>query len=389
MGTRTVAEERAMKALRAVTIALTVALLPAAVTAAPSMDRRPQARESVSPDGRFVAFTQGADVFLRDNDDASVTLVSRAAGTNAPANAPSIQPVVSADGAYVVFVSHATNLVRGHVDAAGAANVFLFERVTGKVTLVSRSATRPAATANGASAHAAISGDGAHVVFESLATDLVAGQIDEPRTPDVFLYERATGRITLVSHATGAKATVGNGISTTPVISVDGTTVVFQSFASNLVAGQDDANGERDVFLHDRATGTTRLASHRPGAPGVSGNGPSFLGIVSANGAYLAFESQATDLVRGQRDENGERDVFLYERATGTVTLVSHASGSATAAGDRESFLELISPDGASVVFESVATDLVAGQSIGSRALYVYGRVKGTVLFVMPTLASR
>ena len=129
--------------------------------------------------------------------------------------------------------------------------------------------------------------------------------------------------------------------------------------------------------------------SHRPGAPGVTGDAPSFLAVVSANGAYLAFESAATNLVRGQRDTNGERDVFLYERATGTVTLVSRAAGTSTMAGDRESFLELISPDGTSVVFESVATNLVFGQTITSRGLYVYGRTKGSVLFVMPTLAAR
>jgi hypothetical protein len=172
--------------------------------------------------------------------------------------------------------------------------------------------------------------------------------------------------VTLVSHIPGTPGVTANGASSEPRISDNGSTVVFTSAATDLVAGTD-ANGATDVFLYERATGAVTLVSHVPGAPHTSGNGQSSFtadGLaISADGALVAFESFATDLVAGT-DTNVNRlrgDVFLYDRSTGAVTLVSHARGAPGTTGDTGSFAPFISADGRVVVLTSQATNLVDG----------------------------
>jgi subtilase family serine protease len=167
-----------------------------------------------------------------------------------------------------------------------------------------------------------ISADGAFVAFTSRSTDLVAG-VDGNGSDDIFLYERATGTVTLVSHVPGGPGTAGNSFSQYPGISADGAYVAFTSYASNLVAATD-ANGaaRSDAFLYERATGTVTLVSHAVGAPGTTGNGASAAAGLSADGAFVLVSSRATNLVAGT-DENGSDDVFLYERATSINTLMS------------------------------------------------------------------
>ncbi|MGI8685925.1 MAG: hypothetical protein ACR2MO_12715, partial [Acidimicrobiales bacterium] len=234
---------------------------------------------------------------------------------------------------------------------------------TGAVTLVSHTPASATTTANASSFSPSITADGAFVAFESYATNLVAGQIDANVVEDVFLFQRATGAVTLVSHTPASATTTGTAYSSSPSISADGAFVTFHSSATNLVAGQSGANGAEDVFLFPRATGAVTLVSHTPASATTTANASSFSPSITADGAFVAFHSSATNLVAGQSDANNDTDLFLFERATGAVTLVSHIPASATTTANAYSFSPSISGDGAFVAFTSAASNLVGGQS--------------------------
>ncbi|HJX29575.1 MAG TPA: hypothetical protein VJ885_16860, partial [Thermoanaerobaculia bacterium] len=110
---------------------------------------------------------------------------------------------LSSEGRYAAFVSTAPNLVPGQTGPTGFRNVFLRDRVTDTVILVSRSSAGGSAAANASSDHPVISADGRYVAFHSDATDLVPGQVDANDGSDVFLFDRVTGTMTLVSRAAG------------------------------------------------------------------------------------------------------------------------------------------------------------------------------------------
>ncbi len=348
---------------------------------------------AISADGAVVAFGSYAtnqvaspsdangfrDVFLFGRATGAVTLLSHIpASTTTTANGTSDIATVSADGAFVAFQSSATDLVSGQSDANAADDLFLFDRATGAVTLVSHTPASNTTTANGASSSAAVSADGAFVAFQSRATDLVPGQSDANATDDVFLFERATRAVMLVSHNRFGTTTTAMGFSGFPAISADGAFVAFRSTASDVV-GPNDANGVNDVFLFQRATGAAVLVSHIPASTTTSANATSNLPAISADGGFVAFQSSATDLVTGQSDAQGTTDVFLFERATGSVTLVSHTPASATTTANGASCCAAISADGAIVAFESYASDLVAAQSDvnGFSDVFVFQRAAG------------
>jgi hypothetical protein len=160
------------------------------------------------------------------------------------------------------------------------------------------------------------------------------GQTDANGSWDVFLYELATGTTTLVSRSSVSPSRTGNSNSQEAVLSADGRYVAFSSFATDHVAGQSDANSNWDVFLYDRISGTTTLVSRSAVSVSSTGNGESYVGTISMDGRYLAFHSRATNLVPGQVDTNGAQDVFLFDQVTGITTLVSRTSFSATTTGN-------------------------------------------------------
>ena len=357
-------------------------------------DSTPPTRRGISADGRWVVFTSlgpdlvagqvdaadTVDVFLHDRVSGATTLVSHVLGAPATTgNGNSVNPVISADGAFIAFSSFATNLVAG-TDVNGGSDIFVYERATGTMTLVSHVSDAPGTTGNSFSNTPDISADGAVVAFQSAATNLVSGA-DVNGHVDVFVYERASGAVTLVSHALGVPTTAGNGASFDAVIGADGAFVVFESAATNLVSGSD-ANGATDVFLYERATGMMTLVSHVSGAGGTTGNGFSYDPIISPDGASVAFTSTASNLVAGT-DTNGTEDVFVYERETGTVTLISHAFGDPGTAGSNASFGPVISADGAFIAFSSSATNLVTGTDVnGGNDVFVYERATSTMMLV-------
>jgi Tol biopolymer transport system component len=224
-------------------------------------------------------------------------------------NGNSFSPSISADGRYVTFVSSATNLVSG--DTNGKSDIFVRDRQTGTITLVSRNSA--GVEGNGYSQYPSISADGRNVTFASSATNLVSGDINGKS--DIFVRDRHTGTTTLVSR--NSAGVEGNGASNNPSISANGRYVAFDSMATNLVSG--DINGMSDIIVRDRQTGTTTMVSKN--STGVEGNGYSQYPSISANGRYVAFVSSATNLVSG--DINGRNDIFVRDRLTETTTLIS------------------------------------------------------------------
>lgn len=316
---------------------------------------------SITPDARFVTVrTATGHLFLVDRSGAPSVLIDHASGSSAPANSIARYPILSADGAFVVFRSTANDLVPGQTDGVGTDNVFLYERATGQNTLISQGQT-PGGPSNGFSGAPAISADGRYVVFGSEAEDLVPGQVDSPGTNDLFLYDRVAGTLTLVSHAAGSTATAANGKSYSAVLSDDAAFVAFTSEATNLVSGQSDSNGDSDVFLYDRASGTTTLVSHAAGLPTTTGWSFSYGAQISADGRYVAFTSKAGNLVTGQIDSVSTLDVFLFDRVAGTMRIVSHQSGAPTTAGNGLSARPAMSDDGRFIAFDSDADNLAVG----------------------------
>ena len=218
------------------------------------------------------------------------------------------------------------------------------------------------AQANNYSRFPAISADGRYVAFESEASNLVAG--DTNGTGDVFVHDRQTGATTRVSvDSSGVEA---NGSSEASAISGDGRYVAFSSYASNLVDG--DTNGMVDIFVHDRQTGATTRVSVDSGGAQANDNSSSFHVAISWDGRYVAFQSDASNLVAG--DTNGTGDVFVHDRQTGLTTRVSVASGG-TEANASSSGPDL-SDDGRYVAFSSSATNLVSGDTNSKADVFVH-----------------
>ena len=363
----------------------------------------PSADPSTSADGRLVAFDTSAanlvpgdtnafgDVFVRDRQAGETTRVSLASdGTQG--NEGSALPAISADGRFVAFVSGATNLVPG--DTNPLVDVFVHDRQTGQTTRVNVASDGTQAGGIGASygsAKPSISADGRYVAFDTDASNLVPGDtntcaslpnVPPGACPDVFVHDLQTGQTTRVSVA--ADGTQGNDQSFRPAISADGRYVAFVSLASNLVPG--DTNGALDIFVHDRQTGQTTRVS--VASDGTQGNRDSAFPTVSADGRYVAFVSDASNLVPG--DTNGRRaaylgeDIFVRDRQTGQTTRVSVAFNQRQARGP--SLQPSISASGRLVAFTSAASNLVPGDT--NRIPDVFVRDRQTETTVRASVAS-
>ena len=216
--------------------------------------------------------------------------------------------------------------------------------------------------ANNTNFEPSVSADGRYVSFFSHANNLVAG--DTNSASDVFVHDRQTGITQRVSvDSAGGQA---NGGSFEPSISADGRYVSFPSNATNLVPG--DTNFAADVFVHDRQTGVTQRVS--VDSAGGQANSTSVLSSISADGRYVGFPSDATNLVIG--DTNNAYDVFVHDRQTGATERVSvdSAGGEGDLGGDEPS----ISADGRYVSFTSYSTNLVAGDTNSTYDVFVHDR---------------
>ena len=339
--------------------------------------------DGLSADGRFAAFESDAsnlvtgdtnaatDVFVHDRVTGTTTRVS-VDSAGGQGNAFSFKPKISDDGRFVVFESQASNLVAG--DTNGTADVFVHDMQTGATTRVSVDSA--GLEANAKCNDPAISGNGQFVAFVSNASNLVSG--DTNAKLDVFVHDRQTGATTRVS--VDSAGVEGNANSVTASLSTDGRFVSFDSSATNLVAG--DTNAKNDVFVRDRLTSTTTRVSLDSAA--AQADNDSFESSISGDGRFVAFESQATNLVAG--DTNGVNDIFRHDRQTGTTIRLS--LNSADVQGDAVSRAPSISADGLIVAFESSATNLVAGDTNGVGDIFVRDIVAGITTRVSHSVAG-
>ncbi len=373
---------------------------------------------SISSDGRYVAFESIAtnllgvgnddndwsDIFVHDRDadgdgiydepaevsTVRVSVVSDETESIDPSNNPSI----SSDGRYVAFESG------GELDLMAIEfllfpDVFVHDRDTdgngiydepGEVSTIRMSEDSDGNEANGASSSASISSDGRYVAFESIADNLVAGDTSFllGGSRDVFVRDRdadgdgiydEAGAISTVRVSVRSDGTEADQASAAPSISGDGRYVAFVSDATNLVA--NDTNGSTDVFVHDLQTGTTTRAS--VDSADVEGNGISNFPSISSDGRYVAFESDATNLVAD--DTLGFSDVFVHDRQTGVTTRASVDLAGVEGNGNSNS--PSMSADGKSVIFQSDADNLVAGDTNTAPDIFIHNRDS-----LPPTVAS-
>ena len=355
---------------------------------------------------------------------------------------------MSADGSRVVFISWATNLVRGDTnhcmavaaDPPGCADVFVHDLRTGSTFRVSISTS--GRQADQRSERAVISADGRYVAFESWASTLVphdtnecseGGGVDEPPgCPDIFVRDLVAHTTERVSVASDGSQLANGGSN--PSISADGTRVAFE-------VTPRFSNGPTALWVRDRRAGTTirvpdpegrkAMDGQRDGTLSVDGNNvvyrfdagsprgcdPLFAPpgeqictsyenelyrydlrsekttlitprspaggrpnaelrgfSLSYDARFIMFSSDATNLVRG--DHNRKEDVFLYDTARSSVTLVSVSSGGAQ--GNGESGGGELTPNGRLVLFESIATNLVPHDTNRVSDIFIRNVASGT-----------
>ncbi len=311
-----------------------------------------------SIDGSTVAFLSRAtnlvpgdtndaiDVFVYDRLLDSIERVNLNNAGEA-ANDGSTYAAISADARWIAFSSLADNLVPA--DTNDARDIFLRDRASATTRRVSISSG--GVQANGNSEYTAVSDNGRYVAFSSGADNLVVG--DTNGVSDIFVHDTQTGETTRIS--VDSQGDESNGNSTEPSISFDGRYVSFRSFATNLVAG--DTNGVEDVFHHDRATGQTIRVT--VGAGGVQANAVTYRSSLSGDGQHVAYQSSANNLVAG--DTNGFDDVFVRDLSLNQTFRVSVIDGGGEA--NRSSLTPAISFDGRYVLFQSVASNLVTGDT--------------------------
>ncbi len=333
---------------------------------------------SISNDGRFVTFGSAAsnlvwadvndasNVFVRDRQTGITALLDRGPnGVQGNRGTADVPPAISGDGSTIAFVSFATNLT-GVRMSPDYLNTFVapnpFGGLPGQTQWINVGLF---GTPDGASGGPASNVDGTVIAFYSSASNLVAHDTNGAR--DVFAAAAGTIERLSVS-SSGAQAdgpSQAQGGST--AISADGQVVAFYSAATNLVP--HDTNGWTDVFVRDRAAGTTERIS--VASDGTEANGPSFDPSLSADGRFVAFHSLASNLV--PNDTNGVTDVFVHDRLTGTTERVCGVQG------NDSSISASISPNGNFIAFASAASNLVPNDTNNHIDIFVCNRANGTL----------
>jgi VCBS repeat-containing protein len=343
---------------------------------------------SFSPDGTHLLFwsrstniapgaTLGfSDLYIKDLTTGAVSVVS-AAANGVEGNSDSTNPnnssqilMFSPDGTKVVFESAATNLVSA---ANGHQQIFIKDLTTGAVTLVSVDANGIQGNAN--SMDFTFSPDGTKVAFDSASTNLIPGGTTGNH---VFVKDLNTGAVTLAS--TDSNGVAGNGASSFPVFSPDGTQIAFVSASTNLAAGATNTHSQ--VYVKNLQSGAVTVAS--ADAKGNEANNDSLYPMFSPDGSKLAFNSISTNLVAGVPSFNSE--VYVKDLALGAITLVSADANGAPANGN-SSQLAAFSPDSTKIAFQSASTNLVSGAN-GANQVFVKDLLTGTVTLVSASAAG-
>jgi hypothetical protein len=387
----------------------------------------------ISLDGRYIVFSSSAtnlvsgdtngfgDVFLRDTFLDTTTRVS-VDSTGTQSNGGSSSAKISGNGKFIFYASSATNLVSGDTNAS--SDIFKYDVINGTTTRVSVDST--GTQSNGGSSNPDPDATGRFVVFETSSTNLA--MTDTNANSDVVLKDSTAGTTTYMSQSdTGVLGNGGNGYFP-PKISCDGRFVLFASGSSNLVASDtngfndvfltdmlgtrmitnitlggngtsyggdlscdgryliyssdasnqiaSDTNGQGDTFRYDRLTSTKQRANIKEdGAAPSDGAGPV---TISADGRFIVFYTTSGNYTTTTTDSNNKRDLFLRDMTTNTIKIVS-MNTTGTTANNESAFRGSIS-GGNRVVFSSIATDLISGDTSTEDVFTVDGGPAGTCI---------
>ncbi|HVZ93877.1 MAG TPA: hypothetical protein VG797_05155 [Phycisphaerales bacterium] len=303
----------------------------------------------------------------------TTTRVSLASDGFTQGNGGSEAPAVSADGRFVAFQSDATNFVPDDTNAS--SDIFVHEIQTGHTTRVS--VVTGGGQANGRSLSPTISADGRYVAFWSLASNLVAG--DTNSFTDAFVHDNTTGETRRVSVCTDG--TQANGSSYYPITSGNGRFVAFTSDASNLVP-EPPGSALLQIYVHDMLTGENTRVSVGPS--GIPGNNTSYPTSISADGRYVGFYSDASNLVLN--DTNSAVDAFVHDRQTGQTLRVSVSTDGVQ--GNNWSSIPTLSADGRFVAFSSLASNLVLNDTNALWDVFVHDMQTGDTRRVSVTTSG-
>jgi Tol biopolymer transport system component len=311
-----------------------------------------------------------------------VTTIESLGAGGVPGNGWSQDAKFARGDEVIAFASNANNLVPGDT---GGTDIFVRDRAAN--TIVRVSVRADGTQAPGTHWHPDITPDARFIVWSSDATSLA-----QPATVGrhIFLRDRDAngngifdepGHVTVELISVSGDGTPGNGPSSMPVISGDGRFIAFQSDATNLANG--DGNGAMDIFVRDRLSGKTTLVSR--GLGDQSGAGLSNVPNISRDGAYIIFQSNAPDLVAG--DTNATTDVFRYATATGAIETVSVTAEGASLAGGSVLGSEAVvgpclSGDGRHIVFQSTASNAVSGDGNGQIDILAKDMTTGRVSLI-------
>jgi Tol biopolymer transport system component len=278
----------------------------------------------LSSDGRFVAFLANSNgvtgntscVLLWDASTGVSALASGDTNNAVPAGSSCQWPVLDPTASALAFYSTATNLTTNLL--AGELHLYVRDLVGQTVQMIDADASGVGSVMDPVTIPRLAAG-GRLVSFESPAANLVAN--DRNRGYDVFVRDTASNTVELVSApAPALLSTTPNGASaiSPSSMSADGRYIAFESDAEDLVG--NDTNGLRDVFVRDLVSGSNILVS--VDVTGTrSGNGISYAPSISSDGRYVAFTSSSTNLVSG--DTNGTTDVFVRDLQAGVTVLVT------------------------------------------------------------------
>jgi Tol biopolymer transport system component len=300
---------------------------------------------AISADGRYVAFASAArllsadtntldDIYVFDRDSRRLVLATQAHG-GGTSTGNALNPDLSSDGQYLVFDARATNLTGGP-DRNDYDDVFVRDNRDGLTRRIS--VASGGVEANGRSMQPALSGDGRWVVFESNATNLVAGADVNGTGSDIFLADLATMALTRVS-VDSASRQFARAFSAR--ISGDGRLVVFVAAHQNRPAGAPDANSGLSVYMRDVVAKTTTCISCDPAVS--AGRVAAFAPEISSDGRIVAFAVQTTE---------ARSDIVVYDRKSLTATTITRRAN-ARSTGPR------LSRDGNVVAFDSWASNLL------------------------------
>lgn len=266
---------------------------------------------------------------------------------------------VSGDGRYVVFASRSRTFDK--TDMNVKFDIYLKDRQTNTLTRISLA--NDGTEGNGDSTMPAISNNGQIVVYQS--TTSTFDSHDHNGLNDIYLYEVASKTTKRISTGLNSDS---NGASLNPRVSANGRYIVFESSATNLI--NSDTNNVSDIFLYDRITDQVKRVSVSNNQ--IEANGSSSQPDISADGAVIAFQSTASNLVPS--DRNNRSDIFVYERNTQQTKRVSiHSNGTE---GSSHSFAPSLSTDGHLIAFESFAPNIVTGDRNGLD-IYVHDQRTG------------